>query len=445
MASEARPRASLSVLDGVALMVGVVVGIGIFRTPPLVAANVGSETAFILVWLVGGLAVLIGALCYAELAASHPSVGGEYHFLRRAFGRQPALLFAWARCTVIQPGAIAAVGFVYGDYAQQILPLGEYGTALHAVLAIALLTGLNTLGTLQSKTLQIVLTGLTLVAVASVVLAGFIADPASVSVPVSSEPSAPAGALGMAMVFVLLTYGGWNEAAYMSGELKDVRRTMIRVLVYGTAVIVVTYTAVNLAFLELLGLEGLRASDAPAAAVMRGVAGETGVMALSLIVCWAALSTINGTVFTGARAYYALGRDVPQLPGVGDWDDRGDTPLNGLLVQGGLALALVVLGAVTRDGFQAMVDYTAPVFWLFMLLVSLSLFVLRVKEPDIERHFKVPLYPVVPALFTLTCAGLLYSSLVYTGNGAWVGVGVLVAGLPLLLLKPPATSQQPAE
>jgi basic amino acid/polyamine antiporter, APA family len=162
---------------------------------------------------------------------------------------------------------------------------------------------------------------------------------------------------------------------------------------------------------------------------------------LSFIVCVAALSTINATIFTGARAYYALGRDVPQLIGVGEWDARGGTPLNGLLVQCAIAFALVVLGAVTRDGFQAMVDYTAPVFWLFMLLVSLALFVLRRAEPDRERPFNVPLYPALPALFALTCAGLLYSSLVYTGNGALFGVGVLLAGVPLLFLRRPA---QPA-
>ncbi|GGE32106.1 amino acid permease [Agaricicola taiwanensis] len=443
MATEAKPLASLSVLDGVAIMVGVVVGIGIFRTPPLVAANVGSDAAFIIVWLVGGFAVFIGALCYAELAASHPNVGGEYHFLRSAFGRNMAILFAWARCTVIQPGAIAAVAFVFGDYMQEIMSLGSYGGAIHAAIAVALLTGLNVLGTPQSKTLQIALTTLTLAAVGGVVVAGFVADPAAI--PPSESSTGTTGALGMAMVFVLLTYGGWNEAAYMSGELRDAKRTMVRVLVYGTAVIVIAYTAVNLAFLGLLGLDGLRAADAPAAVVMRAAAGEAGVFALSLIVGLASLSTINGTIFTGARAYYALGRDMPQLPGVGDWDDRGDTPLNGLLVQGGLSLALVALGAATRDGFQSMVDFTAPVFWLFMLFVSLSLFVLRRAEPDIERPFKVPLYPVLPALFTLMCAGLLYSSLVYTGVGALMGVAVLIAGIPFLLIGRRQELPKPAE
>jgi amino acid transporter len=433
MSAAAQPRASLSVLDGVALMVGTVVGIGIFRTPSLVAANVGGDLTFILVWLAGGAVVLIGALCYAELAAAHPNIGGEYHFLHRAFGRSPALLFAWARCSVIQPGAIAAVSFVHGDYAQQILPLGSYGSAVHAALAVAVLTGLNVAGTPQSKAVQLVLTLLTLVAVGCVVVAGFAADS------VVSAPAAPGmtgtGALGMAMVFVLLAYGGWNETAYISGELRDVRHTIIRVLIYGTLIIVCTYTLMNIAFLNLLGLEGLRASDAPAAAVMRAAAGEGGVLALSLIVCCAALSTINATIFTGARAYYALGRDVPLFRSFGDWDGRGDTPLNGLLVQGALTLGLIVLGAVTRDGFQAMVDYTSPVFWLFMLLISLSLFVLRRRDPAHARPFRVPFYPVLPALFTLACIGLLYSSLVYTGNGALLGLAVLVAGLPLLLFK----------
>ncbi|MGQ4273282.1 APC family permease [Terrihabitans sp. B22-R8] len=434
MTSATSPRPTLSVVDGIAIMVGIVIGAGIFRTPPLVAANVDTETAFLLVWLVGGIAVLIGAICYAELAASYPNVGGEYHFLQRAFGRRVALLFAWARCTIIQPGAIAAVAFVYGDYMQQILPLGSYGASLHAAISVILLTGLNVVGTLQSKNLQIGLTILELLAVGAVVAAGVLAEPVAAAVPAAEAQTG--NALGMAMVFVLLTYGGWNEAAYMSGELRNVRRTMIRVLVGGTALIVITYTAINIAFLQVLGLEGLRASDAPAASVMRAAGGEVGVVLLSLIVGVAALSTINATIFTGARTFYALGRDVPQLP-LGKWDERGGTPRQGLIAQAVLTLGLVLFGAVTRDGFQAMVDYTSPVFWLFMMLVSISLFVLRRKEPDLARPFRVPFYPALPALFVLICAGLLWSSLAYTGNGAWVGVAVLLAGAPLLLLRPP--------
>jgi basic amino acid/polyamine antiporter, APA family len=441
----ALPRANLTVLDGVAIMVGIVVGIGIFKTPPLVAANVGSETAFIGVWLFGGLVTLIGALCYAELAASYPSAGGEYHFLFRAYGRSMAVLFAWARGTVIQTGAIALVAFVFGDYATQILSLGTYSSAIYAALAVILLTGINLIGTTQSTRTQHVFTGLTLVTVLIVIVAGLIVTANGPQAPASPGSGGGGGAVGLAMVFVLLTYGGWNEAAYMSAEMRDPKRNMARVLVLGTLVLVLIYGLMNFAYLHAFGLPGLRASEAPAADLMRRAGGAWGAAVLSFTVCCAALSTLNGTIFTGARVYYALGRDLPLLARLGAWDQRGETPTNGLLVQAVIALALVLFGAAARDGFQAMVDYTAPVFWFFMLLVGVGLFVLRQREPARERPFRVPLYPVTPLVFCLTCAYLLYSSLAYTGLGSLVGIAVLAAGAPLLLLGRSAGQAMPAE
>jgi amino acid transporter len=169
---------------------------------------------------------------------------------------------------------------------------------------------------------------------------------------------------------------------------------------------------------------------------MRLAAGNIGAVLLSLTVCCAALSTLNATIFTGGRAYYALGRDLPVLQRLGVWDGRGQNPSNVILVQTVIALALVVFGAAARDGFQAMVDYTAPVFWFFMLLVGGSVFILRWRDPGQPRPFRVPLYPVTPILFCLTCAYLLYSSLAYTGLGALVGIAVLAAGVPLLFIGP---------
>jgi hypothetical protein len=180
--------------------------------------------------------------------------------------------------------------------------------------------------------------------------------------------------------------------------------------------------------LEVIG------SEAPAADLMRGAGGAWGAAVLHITVCCAALSTLNATIFTGARVYYALGRDLPALRRLGVWDERGGTPRNGLIVQTAIALALILFGAATRNGFQAMVDYTAPVFWFFMLLVGMSLFVLRWREPGRDRPFRVPLYPLTPLLFCMTCAYLLYSSLAYTGLGAVVGIIVLAAGAPLLLI-----------
>ncbi|KAA2242147.1 APC family permease [Salinarimonas soli] len=429
--SGAAPRPTLSVVDGVLITVGIVIGIGIFKTPSLVASGVTSEWAFIGVWLLGGIVTLVGALCYAELAAAHPHAGGEYHFLSRAFGRSLAVLFGWARGTVIQTGAIAAVAFVYGDYAQVLLPLGPFGGALHAGLAIAVFTALNYVGSLESKRAQIILETLTLATLAIVVLVGVLSG---AKAPPPAAPSAGSGAIGMAMIFVLLTYGGWNEAAYLSAEMKDPQRNMVRVLVLATLAVTAIYVAVNLAFLSVFGLEGLRASQAVGADMMRLAAGDTGAILLSLCVVAAALSTLNATIFTGARVYYAMGKDLPLLPRLGLWDPRGHNPANAILLQGVIALALVAFGAATRGGFQAMVDYTAPVFWFFLLMVGAAVVVLRRREPDRALPFRVPLYPLTPALFCLTCLYMLYSSVAYTGTGALVGIAVVLAGLPLLLM-----------
>ena len=178
---------------------------------------------------------------------------------------------------------------------------------------------------------------------------------------------------------------------------------------------------------------------------MRLVAGEAGSLVLSAIVVAAALSTLNGTIFTGGRIYHAMGQDMPMLARIGGWSARGESPAGGILVQGLIALALVGLGAMTRNGFQAMVDYTAPVFWSFLFLVGLSLFVLRWREPDRDLPFRVTFYPVTPILFCATCLYMIYASLAYTGIGALFGVAVLVAGTPLLYFAGPRRRAAPAE
>jgi basic amino acid/polyamine antiporter, APA family len=217
------------------------------------------------------------------------------------------------------------------------------------------------------------------------------------------------------------------------------------VLVGGTLVLVLIYGLMSLAYLHAFGLHGLRKADAPAADLMRLAAGGVGAVVLSLTVCFAALSTLNATIFTGARVYYALGRDLPALQRLGTWDQRGDNPTTGLFVQAAITLALVLFGATTRDGFEAMVAYTAPVFWFFMLLVGVSLFVLRRREPEQPRPFRVPLYPVTPLLFCLTAAYLIYSSLNYAGIGAIIGVVVLLLGAPLVWLSRSPRQALPAE
>ena len=439
-AGTATRQPGLSVIDGVALLVGVVIGVGIFGFPPLVAEHADNAFVYIGLWLAGGLVMLVGALCYAELGAGYPDRGGEYHYLNLAWGRQVSLLFAWARGTVIQTGAIAVVAFIYGDYAQRLLPLGDYGSAWHATLVVLALTALNILGTHESKRLQVLFTGITLLALVTVIVAGLLlAEPVADPAPAAADTGGNlAGMLGMGMVFVLLTYGGWNEAAYLSGELRNPGRNMSRVLLLGTLVVTGVYLLANLVFVNIFGLEGLRQSSAIGADLMTIVAGPWGGVLLSALICITAVSTLNATILTGSRVYYALGRDVPQLSMLGAWNDRAATPVRALVVQCLITLPLLLFGALSENGVQSMVAYTAPVFWLFMFLTALSLLRLRRLHPDRTRPFKVPLYPLLPLMFAASCLGLFWSSALYAGVGALLGLAILAAGLPLLLLQRPA-------
>ena len=440
------PRHSLSQTHAIAIIVGIVIGAGIFKAPSLVAGNVPSEFWLLAVWTAGGVISLIGALCYAELATAYPHAGGDYHFLTRAFGRSLALLYAWARFSVITTGSIALLAFVFGDYMSQVLPLGPYSTLIYAALAVIGLTGLNLSGLHGSASAQAWLTalevfGLILIVAAALWLWMTVATAPAPPVAASAlSPSSVAWSLqgiGMSMVFVLLTYGGWNEAAFISAELKE-RVSMVRVLVLSVSLITLLYLLVNWAYWRGLGLKGMAASPAVAAELLKAAFGRAGEALMALIVAISALTSINATMIVGARTTYALGRDWPQLRALnalGQWNKARGTPSVAMLVQGAFALVLVLIGQVFGSGFTAMVEYTAPVFWLFFLLTGIALFVLRVRDRDTVRPFKVPLYPVLPLIFVLSCAYMLWASLSYVSsqavgsfNAAWIGVAVLLSG-----------------
>ena len=424
-------RQSLTSIDAVAIIVGIVVGAGIFRSPSIVAASAGSSASFLLLWPLGGAISLIGALCYAELASAYPDEGGDFHYFTLAFGKGVAFLFAWARLMVIQTGSIVILAFVFGDYSAQLLPIGRHASAIYAAGAIVLLTIMNALSVRGSTTTQDLLSAAKLLGLTFVFLVGlFFAPPASNAV-LSPAPVAP---FGLALVFVLLTYGGWNEIAFASAELRNVKRDMLRALVWGILIITVIFFLINLAYLHGLGLQGIRDSEVVAADLMRKALGEPGAKFISFLIAVTTLGAISGTIFTGARTNYALGRSFAPLRFMGGWSARTNSPLGALLAQGVISLVLVLLGAWQRRGFETLVGYTAPVFWLFFFLAGVSLLVLRRKQPDTPRPFRVPLYPLTPILFCATCAYMLWSSLAYTGLGAFAGVIVLLAGGVVLLI-----------
>jgi APA family basic amino acid/polyamine antiporter len=436
--SAVSPRHTLSVPDGIFLVAGMVIGVGIFKAPGLVAANSSSAGEFFFAWVLGGVASLCGALVYAELASRFPETGGEYSFLRRGWGKGAAFVFAWSRMTVIQTGAIAAVAFVFGEYAAQIYSLGPNSIALWAAIGVIALTALNLAGTLQSKTLQKLLEVLLILSLLALAIGGIAyGGPAK-----PAAASASGGNLALAMIFVLYTFGGWNEGAYLAGEVHDARRNMVKVLVWGIVLVTLLYLLVNLGYYSALGLSGMKESKAIAADTMRLIAGDKAALALALMVCVSAATTINAAIFTGARTNWALGADYPRMRFLGAWREKGSTPANALILQSVITLVLIWAGSFTQDGFEAMVAYTLPVFWTFFLLTGLTLFVFR-KRGGGQPAFKVPLFPLVPLAFYAMCLFMLWASVDYLRNPVFgpkfgllvlAGMVVMAAGIPLYFI-----------
>ena len=441
--SEGNPGQVLGLSDATAIIVGLIVGAGIFGTPAIVAGAAGSEAMAILAWVIGGLISIIGAMCYAELATAYPSAGGEYHFLGRAFGRSLAFLYGWARLTVIVAGSIAIFAFLFGEYLSRVISLGEHSAAIWAGLIVIVLSVVNYIGIREGKAAQDVFTLLEVAGLVLIVVAGLFLAPAlstveptaaTAAVPAASTPWYVGAGPGLAMIFVLFTYGGWNDAAYISAEVKDPKRNMSRALILSISIVTVLYVLVNLAYFRGLGFDAVVRSDAVAADLLKRVWGEFGEKLISIMIAIAALTSVNGSIIVGARSNYALGRDWPILGWLGHWDTRHGSPRNATLAQGAIALALVLLGAVQKTGFKGLVEFTAPVFWAFFLLTGISLFVLRWRDSATERPFRVPGYPLLPLVFVAACAYLLYSSIDYHGRNAVVGVAVLAVGALVLLL-----------
>ena len=434
--TDTQPQHLLSPLGAVALIVGIVIGAGIFKTPAMVAGITGDVGWVVAIWLIGALVSLMGALCYAELCTAYPHAGGDYHFLHRAFGRHVSFLYAWARATVINTGSIALLAFVFGDYFSQVWSWGEHGNAYWAFAIVLALTAINILGVNASARVQMVLTAFEVLGLVAVVVAGFVLPSASAAAPAAFSSTPPLAMMGLALVFVLLTFGGWNEAAYVSAELKGGSRTMVRVIVISMVALSLIYLLVNLALLHGLGLKGLAESKTAASDLLGLAFGPWAQKALGLFVAIAALTSINATMVVGARTSFALGRDWQSLRALGQWQSQTGSPTRAYVFQAVISMALIALGTQEADGFSAMVEFTAPVFWGFLCLVGLSLFWLRWRDPSTPRPFKVPLYPLTPAVFCLACAYLTYSSIGYaiSQNAIHVALFLLLSGVAALVM-----------
>jgi basic amino acid/polyamine antiporter, APA family len=433
----AAPVRHLSVPYIVFLAVGMVVGAGIFKSPALVAESAGSAPAIYGVWVLGGLISVIGALCYGELSTAYPSSGGDYHFLTKSYGRNVGFLFAWARFAIINTGSIAILGFVIGDYLNLVWNLGKHGPALYALASVVIMTLFNLRGTKSRSGVDYLITSLEVIGLLMLsIAAGWLVVSGIPPITTGAgTPPTPSG-IGYAMVFVLLAFGGWSEMATLSAEVKDPQRGMVKALLWAVITITGLYLLANWALLRGLGVEGLANSSAPAADLMARAFGPQAGAILAVAVAAAAITSINGTIIVGARTTFAAAKDRPAFGWLGVWDTKLGIPKNAIIGQGVLSIALVVLGGV-YEGFATLVDYTAPVYWIFLFGSGLAVIVLRRKLPDHERPFKVPFYPVLPIIFALSSFAMLISSLNYVKAGALFGLAVLGAGLVVAVISQP--------
>jgi amino acid transporter len=429
------PRRQLSVWHAASVCIGMVIGAGIFKTTPNAAANMTSGAELMFAWVLGGVLSLIGALCFAEMAAAFPDPGGDYFFLRKAYGASLGYLFAWSRFAVIHTGSMALLAFVFGDYLGQIVHFGPSDSAIFATAIIVALTVVNLAGIrfgvgTQVTLMIVVLFGLSSVGVAGIWLTG---HHAVAVLPTPSPAPAATKDFGVGLVFIFLAYGGWNDAATLSAEMRNERRGMTLALIIGMSLVTALYLLVNWAFLRGLGLEGLARSEAPAADLMLLAFGKPGQFAIVGVVAITSITVMNAIMIVGARTTYAAARDTGALRSLGRWHAVRGTPSAAIVAIGLVSLMLVAFGTYTRGGFETMVDFLSPVFWFFLTLSSLAVIVLRRRYPDARRPFLVPIYPWLPIAFAVSSAYVLYSSLVYVKIGALVGVVVLLIGACLLI------------
>ena len=460
----ATPKRQLSLFDSTCLIVGIIVGSGIYVVSPDVAQGTSRWWLFLGIWILGGLLSLCGAIGYAELATTYPKEGGDYIYLGRAYGRWAGFLFGWIQLVVVRPGDIAGMAFVFATYARLLwdpfggakvpydrLPWDLYAGAdvpvaqlVFAVAAVVLLTAIHAAGVPQGKWTQNVLTTVKALGLLTIVGAAAVLPGSPVVNAVENAPAADAGSasFGFALILVLFTFGGWNEMAYVAAEVKDPRQNIVRSLVLGTAAVTVLYLLVNVAYLSALGFSGVAQSKAVAsdaiAALFSGHAELAGRL-FSALVCISALGAANGLIFTGARISYALGADRPGsfFGRLGHWNTRTGTPVPALIMQGLIAAGLIVL----LGSFTGAVLYTAAAVYSFYLATNLAVIVLRFREPGTERPYRVTAYPLPTLVFSAVCGYLIYSAVAYRPVIAAIALGILLAGLPVYWI----TSRQAAK
>jgi APA family basic amino acid/polyamine antiporter len=427
----------LSLFDATMLVMGGIIGAGIFLNPAVVAQRVSTPFLTVGVWILGGAVAMAGALCFAELGALKPHAGGGYIYLRDAFGPLSGFLYGWTELLVINSGGIAAVSMTFAFYAVSLAGLPTSATPIIAIGAIAALSGVNYLGITPGSITQNALTILKLAALATLIVAGILLTPAAPPAP--SLPPAPGGtwstvrAVGVSLIPVLFAYGGWQSTNFVAEELRHARRDLPRAILLGTAGVVVVYVLANIVYVKVLGVPGLASSTAPASDVMRVVVGPAGATIIAFGIAASTLGFLNLAILAAPRVYQTMAADGVFFGRAAVLHPTFRAPTAALLIQGGWAMLLVA----TRK-YDQLLDYVVFGDWIFFGLVGASVFYYRTTQPAPaavtgEAHFRLRGYPWVPSFFVLAAMFAVASTVLSNVRNAALGGAIIAAGIPAFL------------
>jgi len=406
----------------VLIVIANMIGTGVFTTLGVQAQGVPDGAALLLLWAVGGLVALCGALSYAELAAALPRSGGEYHFLSRIYHPVLGQLAGWVSVTVGFSAPVALAAMALGRYAAPFLPAGPMPIA---IVTLLLVTALHAFDVGVGRAFQIGATLLKILVIALFCMAGLAQEPIPGSLSLAPSGESLAAILSMpfalSLIYVSYAYSGWNAAAYVAGEVRQPQRTVPRALIHGTIAVTVLYLVLNLVFLRTIGLADLVGTIEVGAVSARNIFGPGGGALLNLALSLLLLSTISAMVLAGPRVLQSIGADVPAVRFLAVRNRRG-APTRAVLLQQGLAL-----GFILTDSFAGVLTFAGFTLTLFALLTVLGVLRLRRREPDLVRPYRVPLYPLPPVLFALVSGASLFGV-------AWEQPGAVAAGTLSLAL-----------
>lgn len=419
--------------DLVLVVIGTVIGSGIWLVPGTVLRNTAGDPGVALtVWLAGGICSLLGALTFAELGALYPDAGGTYTYVREAFGRFPAFLLGWALFLAINTGSTATLAVAFANYAGELVSLGPVGRKLLPVLMIIAVSAVNIRGVRHAANVQNWSTGVKVAAILAIAVSGIALGSGGTATTARafSTPLSPGllSGAGVALLGVLWAYEGWINVTNSAGEALDPQRTFARGIIVGTVALVFLYLLANVGYLAALGPDGVAGSQRVAADTVRELFGPVPAKFVSAAVLVSVFSAANGLALTGPRMYFAMARDGVFFRALGDVHPRFGTPAVAIAVGGAWAALLTLWGS-----FEQLLTYVVFASWLFAALAAASVFVLRRRRPDAPRPFRVPGYPLTPAVFIIAAGAIVANTVVARPVQAFAGIGIVLLGTPAYL------------